>query len=85
MNHKEHWLAAPATIIDPQIKDLIREKWDDPEPTAIQILEVLDHVVHWGAGADIAVLLLDLCLQVALIREGKELEDLFPLATWRNE
>lgn len=83
MNMKERWLDAPDMTLGESVKNLIREKWDD-EPTAIQLLEIVDHAVHWGAASDIAVKILDLYLRSALMREGKELEDILPLAVWRD-
>lgn len=69
MNTKHYWLQAPTNVIDESIREMIRDKWDD-EPTSIQILEVVDHVVHWGAGSDLA-------------SEKKSLEDILPDAVWR--
>lgn len=82
MNTKQHWLEAPDNVIDQSIREMIRDKWDD-EPTSIQILEVVDHVVHWGAGSDLAVHLLDLRLRAALASENKILDDILPDAVWR--
>ena len=82
MNTKQYWLQAPTNVIDESIRAMIRDKWDD-EPTSIQILEVVDHVVQWGAGSDLAVHLLDIRLHAALDSEKKSLEDILPDAVWR--
>ncbi len=80
---RDLYLAAPAGQIDSQLKLLI-EKWND-EPTAIQLLEVVDKAIYWGAATTFAVSSLQTCLNIAMRREGKELADLLPLATWRDE
>ena len=68
--------------IDPAMHPLIR-KWDE-EPTALQILEVLDHCIHGGLASGFTVRALQVFYDLALQREGKTHEEIVPLATWRG-
>lgn len=81
---KEIWLEAPVEQMAGVIKNIIREKWDD-EPSAIQILEVVDHCVYWGASSDFVVTALNAYMHIALKNEGKTYEQLVTEATWREE
>ena len=80
---KEIWLQAPEEQLDNSIKNIIRDKWDD-DPTAIQILEAVDHCVYWGASLFV-VTALNAYMQAALKREGKTFEELITEATWRDD
>lgn len=84
MTLKEQMLSAPSEQMDDAIKNIIREKWDD-EPTAIQILEVVDHCVYWGASSDFVVRVLNLYLESALKTENKTFDQLIEDATWRKD
>ena len=81
---KEVWLEAPEEQMSSSIKNIIREKWHD-EPTAIQILEAVDHCVHWGASSDFVVTALNTYMHAALKSEGKTYEQLVTEAVWREE
>jgi hypothetical protein len=80
---KEHLLVAPDGHLDASMKPLI-EKWNDT-PTAIQILEVLDHCIYSALASGIVVTLLQTMLEYALKNENKVLSDIEPLATWRKQ
>lgn len=58
-------------------------KWDE-EPTALQILEVLDHCIHGSLASGFVESTLQVVYDMALKREGKTHEDMVPLATWRD-
>lgn len=83
MSIKDAWLAAPGDSMNESIKNIIREKWDD-EPTAIQILEALDHCIYWGAASGFVVSGLNIMLEHAMKREGLTLDVLVEEAVWRN-
>lgn len=84
MTTKEIWLQAPDGQLDDVIKKIIREKWDD-EPTAIQILEAVDHCVYYGASSDFVVSALNLMLEQAMKREGLEWLEFIKDAKWREQ
>ena len=84
MTTKELWLSAPEGQLDDVIKKIIQEKWDD-EPTAIQILEAVDHCVYYGASSDFVVAALNTMLQTAMKEEGLEYLEFIKDARWRKE
>jgi hypothetical protein len=81
---KDVILEAPDHIIDSSIKEMIKVKWD-AEPTAIQILEVLDRIVFYGAASDFVVNVLDVRMRAELVKENQTYEQLVEQASWRNE
>ena len=68
--------------IDAMLHPLIR-RWDD-EPTALQILEVLDHCIAGALASGLVVAALQFFYAAAIKREGKTHEDMVQLATWRD-
>lgn len=82
MSLKAMFLIAPNSQLDTSMKPLV-EQWDD-EPTAIQILEVLDQCIYAGLASGFTVTAMQMMLDRALQRENSTLDDLVPLATWRN-
>lgn len=76
-------LEASDAQLDASMKPLI-EKWDEPEPTSLQILEVVDHCIHGSLASGFMVAALQALYDAALKREGKNHEDNVPHATWRN-
>lgn len=78
---KQLMLEAPEGQLDPSMLPLI-EKWDS-EPKAIQILEVLDKCIYYGASSDFVVSVLQIMLEYSMAAEGITLEQLVPLAVWR--
>ena len=80
---KSMLLMAPDTQLDAQMFPLI-EKWDEPQPTSLQILEVLDHCIFASLASGFVVSLLQELYNARLKTEGKTHEDNVPLATWRT-
>jgi hypothetical protein len=76
-------LQAPNEHLDHSMFPLI-EKWDD-EPKAIQILEVLDKCIYYALASGFTVSTLQIMLVSAVTNEGTSLEQLLPLATWRQD
>ena len=83
MSAKTMWLSAPGEHMSDNIKKIIQEKWND-EPTAIQLLDVIDHCAYYGEASDFVVAALDVMLQLAMKQEGIEFEELIKNATWRE-
>ena len=75
-------LTAPDSQLDASMKPLIKQ-WSDP-PSALQVLEVLDHCIHGALASGFVVAVLQVEYDVALKREGKTHQDMVPLATWRD-
>lgn len=75
-------LKAPDTQLDHSLFPLI-EKWDDT-PKAIQVLEVLDKCIFYGAASGFTVSVLEELLRITMKLENVTLEQLEPLAVWRN-
>jgi hypothetical protein len=80
---KQLLLAAPDTQLDAQMLPLI-EKWDEPNPTSLQILEVLDQCIFASLASGFVVSLLQTLYDAALKNEGRTHEQNEPLATWRQ-
>ncbi len=80
---KKMLLIAPEDQLDKSMFPLI-EKWSEPEVKAIQILEVLDHCIHASLASGFTINLLQTMLDLSLLNENKKLDDILPLATWRN-
>lgn len=81
MSLKDFLLIAPSDQLDPCLFPLIK-KWDD-EPKAVQILEVLDHVIFAALGSGFVVKLLETLYGTALKAEDIAHEDVEKLAIWR--
>jgi|SRR5579859_1617861 len=79
-----HLLAAPDTQLDACVKPLI-EQWDD-EPTAYQILEVLDHCIYGPLASGFVIRVLQGMCNQALENEGKTHEEAYAYAVrhWRK-
>lgn len=82
-NMKEAFLSAPAEQIDQNVRDIIT-KWDDTDPTSLQVLEAIDIAIHGSNASGLAVGLMQQYYDRLLKKEGKTHEDNVPLATWRN-
>ena len=80
---KQLMLKAPTEQLDHSLFPLI-EKWDN-EPKAIQILEVLDHCIHASLASEFTIAALQIMLGTAIENENTTLEQLVPLATWRQD
>lgn len=80
---KDLFLQAPDGHLDASIKPLI-EKWDEPNPTAAQVLEVLDHCVYGGLASELAMALFNDFLETAIDRENTTYAEVVAKATWRQ-
>ncbi len=69
--------------LDAAVHPMIRA-WDDPA-TALQILEVLDLVIHDALGSGFVVRVLEALYEVACKREGVTHEQVAAIAPWRGE
>jgi hypothetical protein len=76
-------LASSERQIDRCMHPLIR-KWDEPEPSARQILEVLDHCIHGSLASGFVVAALQALYDVACKREGTTHEEVVKDAPWRD-
>lgn len=68
--------------LDARMFPLIR-KWDE-EPTALQILEVLDACIYGALASGFVVASLQLLYDAACKREGRTHEQVIADATWRK-
>lgn len=75
-------LEAPDGHLDASLKPLI-EKWSSP-PRAIEVLEVLDKVIHYGAGSGFTVTVLQQFYDGTVSDEGTTHEEVAKLAVWRT-
>jgi hypothetical protein len=80
---KDMLLMAPDSQLDASMFPLI-QKWDEPDPTALQLLEVIDNCIHGALSSGTVLMILQGYLDQRLEAEGKTLEDILPDATWRN-
>ncbi len=78
----DYLLQAPDTQLGAGMRPLI-EKWSET-PTAIQILEVLDHCIHGSLASGFVVTLLQTLYDDACKHEGTSHEELLKHATWRQ-
>ena len=81
---KELFLQLSDDALDPIAKNLIR-LWDDPEPTALQILKVLDYCVNGGLCSDREIMILDLLWRQRMEAEGQTMETQFEQAVWKKD
>jgi hypothetical protein len=79
---KQLFLNAPESQLDPSLRPLI-EKWTDPCATSLEVLEVLDQVVHCGAGSGFVVMALTTMYDGLVAEEGTTHEENIARATWR--
>jgi hypothetical protein len=75
------FLSMSDAALDAKAKLLI-EKWDD-EPTAKQILEVLDWCIHCALANGFVISSLQAFYDIACRREEKTHEELVKNASWR--
>lgn len=80
---KQILLTAPDSQLDHCMFPLI-EKWNDI-PTALQILEVLDHCIHASLASGVVITVLQTLLDNALAGEKKTLEEVVEHAHWRKD
>lgn len=73
---------APESQLDASMVTLMRS-WEGT-PTSLQILEVLDQCTYGALASDFVLSVLDAMLNLRLEEEGKTMEEIVPLATWRS-
>lgn len=78
----EYLLAAPDSQLHAEIKPYV-QKWSDP-PTALQVLEVLDMVIHMGLGSGFVVKVLQATYDMRCKDERTTHEEVVKGATWRK-
>lgn len=83
MNMKEMLLQAPDGHLDPSMFPYI-EQWSD-EPTALQILEVLDKCVFAALASGFVIQVLETMLDTAMRAENTTHEELVKKASWRKQ
>ena len=79
---KQLMLECPSGQLDQCIKDQIEKEWT-AEPSALQILKVLDACVHSGQGP-MPTIALEMMLKHKIKEEGTTYEEVVAKATWRN-
>jgi len=79
---KTIFLTAPDSQLDSCMFPLI-EKWDEPLPTSLQILEVLDQCIYSALASGFIISAMQAMYDTSLEKEGKTHEDNLPYATWR--
>lgn len=80
---KEILLDAPNSQLDASMKPLV-EKWSSP-PKAIEILEVLDHVIQGALASGLVTTVLQNMYTEAIIAEKTTHDEVVKLAKWRGE
>ncbi len=69
-------------LLDPRVKSLV-EVWHQP-PSALQVLESLDHCEFGGYGCDSVVLALELLFESRCEAEQLSKEQVYEKASWRQ-
>lgn len=77
-------LIAPEGHIDPSVMDLIR-MWDEPLPTAANVLETLDAAVYCGGASKFVMGVLNGCFESRIAAENTSYAAVVDGATWRKE
>jgi hypothetical protein len=80
---KAAFLQAPEDQLDHSLMPLIAA-WNEPYPSALQILEVVDKCIHGSLASGFVVSAMQIMLEGQLLNEEKTLDDIIPLATWRT-
>lgn len=80
---KEILLEAPDSQLDASMKPFV-EKWSSP-PKAIEILEVLDHVINGSLASGLITTVLQNMYTEAIIAEKTTHDEVVKLAKWRGE
>jgi hypothetical protein len=77
-------LDSPETQLDNCIKTHITDNWVDLQPTALQLLEVLDRIVRYSLASDFVVNILTSLLIAQIDEEDTTMEDVVAQAEWRK-
>lgn len=81
---KQLFLEAPDSQLGSSVFSLI-EKWTEPEPTALEILEVMDSIVYGSLSSVFTMMAFSFMFKEALKREGKTEAEVLKEAHWRKE
>ncbi len=81
---KDVLLEAPDSQLDPEAISMIRT-WDEPYPTALQVLHVLDFCVRYAWASGMVIKVLNFQLRDAISREATTYEQVVKQATWRDD
>lgn len=71
--------------VDPIAKKLIGKWRSESEPTAIEVLEPLDMIIHGSLASGFVVTALQALYDIACKREGVTHEEVANMASWRHE
>ncbi len=77
-------MSAPDSQLDASMKLKIQPWWEK-EPTALQILEVLDQCVYEALCSDFMIRVFQTLYAAACKKENTTHEEVVKGATWRNE
>lgn len=80
---KELLLIAPESDLDSRLHPLI-QRWSEPIPTSLEVLEVLDQVIFCAAGSTFTATVLQVMYDGLLRRENISHEQNEAKATWRQ-
>lgn len=78
---REMFVTAPESQIDKPLREMI-VKWSN-EPTAIEILEVLDHAICFSLASDFVVSMLQMVYE-SKPKEEKKLAEIYAKEHWRK-
>lgn len=81
---KQHLITAPEDQLDKSMREFIEQNWHQ-EPTALELLEVLDKCIHFALASGLVIMVLETMLVSAMKAENTNMVELEKLATWRNE
>ena len=80
---KDILMQASDSQMDASMKPLI-QKWSEPEPTPLQVLEVLDHCIFGGLASGFVVTALQSIYDTRCKETGTAHEAVEKLAAWRQ-
>lgn len=80
---KSIWKKAPDSSLSNELQSII-DRWND-DPSAIQVLELLDWAIHSGGANQFTVRVLETMLYARIKEEHTTYADVIARATWRKE
>lgn len=75
----------PQTQMDQSCKDVVLKWTRETPPTALDVLQETDNMVHGAMASGLVISLMDRLLRRCCEMEDTTFEDIIPLAVWRNE
>lgn len=76
--------SAPESQADPCLLEMV-QKWDKPAPTPIQMLEVIDAIVHASLASSFVLNICQKDYDSLLASHNTTHEEVAKNATWRND